>query len=76
VELRGVTSDVQVRFEDSARIPGLQVADVIANTVHHAFGASSDATRTRAVLAECLDASVLEVVEISEQWPDWPLSIG
>lgn len=63
---------IVIRPTDSARSDGIQIADVIANSVYHARGRAKDTKATQALLDRCIEAGQLTIERApfsgSPQW--------
>jgi len=68
---------VNVNFGDSRHLPGLQVADVIANSVFQSLAATEAGEASRMLLHTLLDQGRLQIhdVELEKNSPKWLVDI-
>jgi hypothetical protein len=64
---------IPVQCAESAGTPGIQLADIIGNTVYRSLGTFTDATECRKLLASARDAGRLQIrmLEMKERRPSW-----
>jgi hypothetical protein len=64
---------IPVHCAESASTPGIQIADIIGNTVYRSLGTFTDALECRKLLADAQDAGRLQIrmLEMKERRPSW-----
>jgi hypothetical protein len=64
---------IPVHCAESAGTPGIQIADIIGNTVYRSLGTFTDASECRKLLADAQDAGRLQIrmLEMMERRPNW-----